>query len=440
MLIYSSRYLKSNPFLAMVHHSAFCDVIGTFNMILLEYSDFAIFLLALHTALIVTSPKCCRGGGLYRFKYTITVIYFVIPCVFAVICLIPMSSEVRSAYTYLATWCYFRYFPEWYRYAFSWGPRLFITAAIVVLYFVIYYYVKSEIKALDKSISTLRLGGVRTEDRGRHGHYLKCFRRRTSFTVSLKKWLSQFPGLNFLYPYRITALTSIDGHSSEPTVVTSADGDFQTNAAELQNFLNSETYIRFQRRRSEIEHQVTFIFVYPAVYIFIYVFPITQQFLYYSPQDTTLLTKQVISYISDFIRPSAGAINSLVFFWKESQSQRMLDQVDALAYPLDSGEPDHDLNIQTGSREYYSSQGPEMSSPLDTRRGGWPISSRPHSSQKFGRWATRMRNFRFRPYPDNVKRSRNTMPVREEGTYRYAYDQSNRDSAEELDMIDFLRQ
>ena len=108
-LIYSSIYLKSNPYLAMVHHSAFCDVIGTFNMMCLEYSDFAVFLLAVHTALLIISPKCCRGGGLYRFRYYIAVIYLLIPCVFAVICLIPMSSEVRSGYTYLAAWCYFRF-------------------------------------------------------------------------------------------------------------------------------------------------------------------------------------------------------------------------------------------------------------------------------------------------------------------------------------------
>ena len=190
MLIYSCRYLKSNPFLLMVHNSAFCDVVGTLNMMFLEYSDFALFLLALHTALIITSPKCCRGGGLYRFRYYAAFIYLFIPCVFAVICLIPMSSDVRSAYTYLPVWCYFRYFPQWYRYVFSWGPRFFITGAIIVLYFVIYYYIKRDLKALDKSISSLRLVGVRPEDRARNGRYLKCCKCHTSFTMSLRKWFS----------------------------------------------------------------------------------------------------------------------------------------------------------------------------------------------------------------------------------------------------------
>ena len=455
MLIYSSIYLKSNPYLAMVHHSAFCDVIGTFNMMFLEYSDFAVFLLAFHTALIIVSPKCCQGGGLYRFRYYAAVFYFVTPCVFAVICLIPMSSEVRSAYTYLAPWCYFRYFPEWYRFAFSWGPRLFITGAIILIYFVIYYYVKRDLKALDKSISSLGSVDTSPEDRAQHGHHLKCYKLRTSFALSLRKWLSQFPGLNFLYPYGITAVINVDRQASEPTVITLAGDEraLETDAGELQNFVNSESYIRFQRRRSDIERQVTFIFVYPAVYIFIYSFQITQQFLYYNQNDTSLLTKEVISYISDFIRPAAGAINSLVFYWKESQSQQLLDRVDRPAYPLDFGEqdriaPDHVLNIQIATREDYSSPRSDMLSPLDTSRGGWPTSS-PPSPQNSSQWSTRMRNFKFRPYTEKVKavddtaevkRSKTVMPIPEESTHRYSHEQSDRESVEEFDLMEFLRQ
>ena len=439
----------------MVHHSAFCDVIGTLNMMFLEYSDFAILLVAIHTALIVMSPKCCRGGGLYRFRYYIAVIYLLIPCVFAVICLIPMSSEVRSGYTYLAAWCYFRFFPDWYRYAFSWGPRLFIIAAIIVIYFLIYYYIKTEIKALDKSISSLGSVGIRSEASARHGYYLKCCERHISFMMSLRKWLSQFPGLNFLYPYGITAVTDVDRHVSEPAVVTLAGNDlaFQTNAAELQHFLNSDTYIRFQRRRSDIERQVTFLFIYPAVYVFIFAFPITQEFLYYGRQHSTPLTKEVITYISDFIKPAAGAINSLVFYWKESQSQQLLDRVDRVDYHLDSGEPDriepdHDFNIQIGSREDYSLRESYMPSPLDTTGVGWPKSSQPASPQKFGQWATRMRNFKFRSYSDQERAIESTpefkrssmMPIREEGTHKHSHEQSEREGVEELDLMEFLRQ
>jgi hypothetical protein len=336
---------------------------------------------------------------------------------------------------------------------------MFIMAAIVAIYFAIYYYVKTEIKALDKSMSSLGSVGIRPEDRSRHDHYLKCCKRCTSFTMSLRKWLSQFPGLNFLYPYGITAVINEDRHLSEPTDVTLADGDLalEVNAGELQNFINSETYLRFQRRRSDIERQVTFIFVYPAAYLFINAPHITQQFLFYGEKNSSLLTKEVISYIADFIKPSAGAINSLVFYWKESQSQQLLDRVDRLAYPLDSGEPDriepdHDLNIQIDSREDYSSQRSDILSPLDTTLGGWPPSrppSRPPSSQKFNQWATRMRNFKFLPYNEEekaidgtaeVNRSKSMMPIREEGEHRYSQEQSDRESVEEFDLTEFLRQ
>ena len=434
----------------MVHHSAFCDATGTLNMILLEYSDFAVFLLALHTALIILSPKCCQGRGLCPFRYYIAVFYLLIPCVFAVICLTPMSSEVRSAYTYLSTWRYFRFFPEWYRYAFSWGPRLFITAAIVVLYFVIYYHVKTEINAIEKAMPSVGSVDIRPEGRVRHGHYLKCCRSLTSSTVSLRKWLSQFPGLNFLYPYGITAVTGIDGHILGPTVVTFADGDLavQTNVPELQKFLNSETYIRFKRRRADIERQITFLFIYPAVYVFIYSFQLTQQVLYYSHDENSLLAKDVITYIADSLRPANGAINSLVFYWKESQSQQLLDRVDRLAYAVYSGEPvtidpDHDLNIQIGFGS-YSSQGSDIPSSVDTTHD---IDQPP--AGKFGQWAIRVRNFRFRPCSDEekaiertaeVKRSSSMMPKREEGIYRCSHEESDREGIEELDLTGFLRQ
>ena len=325
-----------------------------------------------------------------------------------------------------------------------------------MIYFLIYYYIKTEIKALDKSISSLGSVGIRSEASARHGYYLKCCERHISFTMSLRKWLSQFPGLNFLYPYGITAVAIVARHVSEPAVVALAGNDLalQTNATELQQFLNSDTYIRFQRRRSDIERQVTFLFIYPAVYVFIYSFQITQQFLYYDQGDTTLLTKEVITYISDFIKPAAGAINSLVFYWKESQSQQLLDRVDRVDYHLDSGEPDriepdHDFNIQIGSREDYSLRESYMPSPLDTTGGGWPIVSRSPSPQKFGQWATRMGNFKFLSYSDQeraiestpgFKRSRSMMPIHEEGTHRHSYEQSDREGVEELDLMEFLRQ
>ena len=126
MIIYPCVCLKSNPYLSVVRHSAFCDTMGTLTMMTLEYSDFAVFLLAVHTALVVFSPRCCQGHGLYRFRHSVGFFYFFIPCVFAVICLIPFSSEVRSAYDHLISECYFRFFPRWYRYVFSWAPRLFI--------------------------------------------------------------------------------------------------------------------------------------------------------------------------------------------------------------------------------------------------------------------------------------------------------------------------
>ena len=46
----------------------------------------------------------------------------------------------------------------------------------------------------------------------------------------------------------------------------------------LQNVVSSENYLRFQRRRADIEKQVSFLFIYPIVYVLIWTFPLIQQY------------------------------------------------------------------------------------------------------------------------------------------------------------------
>ena len=463
MMIYPCVYLKSNPYLSVVHHSAFCDTIGTLTMMTLEYSDFAVFLLAVHTGLVVFSPRCCQGHGLYRFRHSVGFFYFFIPCAFAVICLVPFSSEVRSAYDHLISECYFRFCPRWYRYALSWAPGLFIMAAIIVIYFSIFIYIKNEVRTLEKSISSLGSLNVRHEDSVsvRHINYLKCCKCRRSFTTSVKKWLSQFPGLSFLYPYGLTALNNAgDRHVSEPAVVYLSDDDpaLRSDSAELQSFISSENYTRFQRRRSDIERQVRFLFIYPAVYVFVYAFPLTQQLLDYDLKGNNgnlPLAVIVINYFAIFIEPLLGAINSLVFYWRESQSQQLLDRLERpyqyqSAIDRDRTDPSHGLNIQTDFR----SQSSDMPSPGDTTTGKWPQPGpSPKSDQQ---WAARIRDFRFRSSdeekeiqvsPDSgVKQSRSMVPILEEtftqtgDKRRIPHDVSDDEGEESFDLTEFLQQ
>ena len=292
----------------------------------------------------------------------------------------------------------------------------------------------------------------------RHGNYLKCCKCRRSFTMYVRKWFSQFPGLNFLYPYGLTALNNAgERHVSEPAFVYLTDDDpaLHSDSGELQNFINSENYTRFQRRRSDIERQVMFLFIYPSVYVFVYAFPLTQQLLDFDIKGRIIpLAVLVINYIAIFIEPLLGAINSLVFYWKESQSQQLLDRLEQ-PYQYESAMdrystyPSHGLNIQTEFRPQSS----DMPSPGDTTTGKWPQSGSSRESDQ--QWAARMRDFRFRlsdeekeiqAAPDSdVKQSRSMMPILEEtitqggDKRRISHEHPHDEDEEKFDLTEFLQ-
>ena len=343
------------------------------------------------------------------------------------------------------------------------GTKTVYYAAIIVIYLSIFFYVKNEVRTLEKSISSLGSLNVRHEDSVsvRHSNYLKCCKCRRSFTTSVKKWFSQFPGLNFLYPYELTALNNAgDRDVSEPAVVHLIDDDpaLHSDAAGLQNFINSENYTRFQRRRSDIERQVMFLFIYPAVYVFVYAFPLTQQLLDYDIKGNKgkiTLDVLVIDYFATFIEPLLGALNSLIFYWRESQSQQLLDRLERpyqyqSAVDRDKTDPSHGLNIQTDFRPQSS----VMPSPRDTTAGKWPQPGpSPKSDQQ---WAARIGAFRFRSSdeekeiqvsPDSgVKQSGSMVPILEEtftqagDKRRISHDVSDDEGEENFDLTEFLQQ
>ena len=130
LIIYPVKYLNSTEKLdgRGSRPSLFCDFIGFLTELTIEGSDLAVFLLAVHTALIIFCPTFGNGEGLYRFRHSIVLISTCAPLVIAGLGLIHIIDEVdstySSGYTHFTTWCYLRIFPVWYRWC-SRGVRDF---------------------------------------------------------------------------------------------------------------------------------------------------------------------------------------------------------------------------------------------------------------------------------------------------------------------------
>lgn len=119
--------------------STFCQVNGFFLSLGIEASDFAILMIAVHTALYIFRPRSSSGeGGLYPYRHIAYVFWVVFPLLMASLAFI----NNRSAYVSEGTYCYLPVRPFWYRLALGWIPRYLIFMFILGIYASIYYYVR----------------------------------------------------------------------------------------------------------------------------------------------------------------------------------------------------------------------------------------------------------------------------------------------------------
>jgi hypothetical protein len=379
--------------------------------------------------------------------------YFFIPSVISVMKFIPVWTKAGSSTTHFVAWCVFSYHD--YRFWLNWAPKLFVMATIVVIYFSIYMYVKMEVRALGKLFRSTRLEAHVSSP---HGRDLMSSKSPRTWMLSVKKWLSQFPGLNFLYPYGLSEIYNArNGHISQTNMVSLTENNPELrNVTELQESINSENLIRFQRRRTNTEYQVRFLFVYPAVYIFLWAFPLITQFV-----NQGGYRGLVPSYITIFILGISGAINAFVFYGRESRSQ-LLDPLverpsESQLVPTDRIELNRAVTAQTSrekkKKKDYSAKGPSTASSFEATADAWSeAESSPRSGQQL---ASQLRNFRFRTMDEvkqvemstqsEVKRSEGMSHTFEESSLhadkaRYSHAAADAEGIEEMDLTEFLRQ
>ncbi|KAL3427256.1 plasma membrane g-protein coupled receptor [Phlyctema vagabunda] len=128
--------------------STFCQVNGFFLSLGIEASDFAILMIAIHSALYIFKARTSSSeGGLYPYRYIAYVMWIIFPVLMASL------AFLNNSYAYVSdgTYCYLPVRPFWYRLALGWIPRYVIFIVIVSIYGSIYYYVRYKFNGFSKN-------------------------------------------------------------------------------------------------------------------------------------------------------------------------------------------------------------------------------------------------------------------------------------------------
>ena len=131
-----------------VHSSSkFCQASGFFLSVGLEASDFAILVIALHTALYVfRRPRIKGEGGLYPYRKYFYPLWLGLPILSAGLAF----TNSQEAYVTSGTFCYLPKRPFWYRLALAWIPRYLIFVTIFSIYAAIWAYVNHKFKSFQE--------------------------------------------------------------------------------------------------------------------------------------------------------------------------------------------------------------------------------------------------------------------------------------------------
>lgn len=295
----------------------FCEVVGFFTSTFIEGADIAILALAIHTALLIFKKYTGTEGGLYKYRYYVYAINFLLPLVMASLAFV---DNGRFSYTPLITWCYLPIHPVWFRLVLSWIPRYLVLTSILAIYLSIYIYVKLEYRKVVKAYSQSQTY-INTSEKTHvsiFSRVINMFRSSPSpentsprEPFSAKKlmvgivspvcrFLSNFPGLSCLEPSRL-----FEDAAANPNDLDMAIRSFQ-----------KDTMANFQARRSMIERQIQTIFLYPIAYLFLWAAPFAAHMIQYK-QDLKHTTVFWISCAASFMQPFNCTVDTLVFCIRE---------------------------------------------------------------------------------------------------------------------------
>lgn len=315
LLLYPTRVMTHfNSY----YNNKFCQVVGFFSATAIEGADFAILAFALHTFLLIFKPslsvKTSNGveGGLYRFRFYVYGLSFLIPLILASLAFIG-----DGGYHSFVCWCYLPQRPVWYRFVLSWVPRYFIFIFIMGAYAIIYFHVIREFRTLGGVFTTIhRL-------RMQHGTHAALNDEKPSFYSALKYFFRAVKDAlipSFVLPDESQPVTAVQSNvSADGPKLSSHDiTPDEEKGATLSNEpdIHAANLESFRKRQKAIEKQMKSIFVYPFAYLALWLFP----FILQITQVNYEFRHHPIYWLNcmgAFFQPLNGFVDTLVFFYRE---------------------------------------------------------------------------------------------------------------------------
>ncbi|KAH3685835.1 hypothetical protein WICPIJ_003194 [Wickerhamomyces pijperi] len=280
------------------------NFLGFFTAMSFEGGDLAILSFALYSLITIYYPNDGKRW-LSSKRYFIYIASFIIPLVLAVL---PFVGE---GYISTQVYCYLPYSPLWYRMALSWGPRYFIMVAISIIYFLIYYYVRSQLKKLEHEVSfkVMDVSGTTGQPdadsvNGSYPIHANWFEKLSNKVLKIEPEQDQ-ETVN----QTVSSVTNTEERETEVPVETL----FSLNHFDINRQLQINNQIRLKNRYKLISRQMAEIFLYPTAYFLIWIFPMIAQSL------TMEVNKKsyAISVLTALSVPFCGLVDTLVFFYRE---------------------------------------------------------------------------------------------------------------------------
>lgn len=174
--------------------SIFCQISGFFTAFGIELSgmndsswldhpeltiiDFAVVLIASHSALYIFNPPASIGeGGLYPYRYFAYFLWIALPLLLASLAFTNPTGAYKSG----GTSCQLPARPFWYKLALSWVPRYLIFITILSTDVAIYFYVRYKFGSFGTNASA-KIFKVR-DSAGRHQGQNRSGKRNGRFNV-----------------------------------------------------------------------------------------------------------------------------------------------------------------------------------------------------------------------------------------------------------------
>ncbi|KAF1955716.1 hypothetical protein CC80DRAFT_78023 [Byssothecium circinans] len=333
--------------------SAFCQAAGFLVQYGTETSDYAVLVIAIHSAMQVFRPSSTiRSDGLYPYRHSLYFGAVAVPGVMS--CLAFISST--WGYMSQGAFCTLPIRPFWYRLALAWIPRYLIAIVILGLAVAIYAHVGFEFRSLsdmvhnnDPSIGTtttmlsrdpeegteavlgMMEGQISPASRGSLVVPMPGTSRRASVVPSVGSILegndtirsASFPSV-LQALHRKSTYTLSPSQTYEPSQMlktpsrkqsrdecTTLDGD----ASPLAPRSTAQVH-QFARKRARIHWQLRLMFIYPIVYIVMWVFPFASHCMMYN-DFWAAHPVYWLSLISTICLTSMGAVDCLIFSLRE---------------------------------------------------------------------------------------------------------------------------